>query len=94
MTFLIHVDEGLGERLGRTVTTSSQLTVSLDDDSSTKIIQDKCLVSFCETEFPGKTSVFDASPTRRASTSVVTRDQDVVSFGFCDTSGDNADSSF
>lgn len=94
VALLTHVGEGLGQRLGHTVTTSSQLTVSLDDDSSTKIVENKCLVGFCETEFPGKTSVLDASPARRAGTSVVTRDQDVVSLGFCNTSGDNADASF
>lgn len=94
VAILTHMGEGLGQRLGHTVTTSSQLAVSLNNDASTKIVEYECLVSFCQTEFPGETSVLDASPARRACTTVVTRDQDVVSFGFCNTSGDNADASF
>lgn len=51
-------------------------------------------MGFCKTELPGQTGVLDPSPTRRASATVVARDQDVVSFGLGDTSCNNADTSF
>lgn len=76
------------------ISPSSKLAISLDNNTTTQVVQNKRLVGLGETELPGETSVLDASPSGSASATIVARDQDVVSFGFCNTSGDNADASF
>jgi hypothetical protein len=65
------------------------LTVSLNDNTTTKIIQNKSLMSLGETQLPRKTGILDTSPARGTSTAVVTGDENVVSLGLSDTRGDN-----
>jgi hypothetical protein len=60
------------------VATSANLTVGLDADSATKIVENECLVRLGKTKLPRKTSVLDACPARGTGTTVVARDEDVV----------------
>jgi hypothetical protein len=73
------------------VTTSAELTIGLDNNAASEIVEDKGLMSLGKTEFPGKTGVLDTGPSGGTSTAVVARDEDVVSLGFGDTGGDDAD---
>lgn len=74
------------------ISPSSKLAVSLDNDTTTQVVQDERLVGLGETELPGETSVLDTSPSGSASATIVARDQDVVSLGLGHTCGDDTDS--
>ncbi|CAG1970743.1 unnamed protein product [Fusarium graminearum] len=73
------------------ITTSLELSISLDNDTTTKIVQDQGLMSLSQTQLPRKTSILDASPSRSTGTTIVTRDQDVVGLRLGDTRGDDTD---
>ena len=73
------------------ITTSSDLTISLDNNTATKIVQNQSLVSLSKTKLPWKTSIFDTSPSRGTSTTIVTRDQDVIGLGLGDTRSNDTD---
>jgi hypothetical protein len=73
------------------ITTSLELSISLDNDTTTKIVEDQSLVSLSQTQLPRKTSVLDTSPSRSTSTTIVTRDQNVIGLGLGDTRGHNTD---
>jgi hypothetical protein len=75
------------------ITSSPQLTVSLDDDATTEVVENKSLVSLGKTQLPGETGVLDTSPSRGTSTTVVTRDEDMVSLGFGNTRSDDTNTS-
>lgn len=74
------------------ISPSSKLTVSLDNNTTTQVVQDERLVGLGETKLPGETSVLDTSPSGGACTTIVARDQDVVSLGLGHTCGDDTDS--
>jgi hypothetical protein len=76
------------------ITTSLELTVSLDNNTTTKVVEDQSLVSLSQTQLPGETGVLDTSPSRGTGTTVVARDEDVVGLGLGDTRGDDTDSDF
>jgi len=67
------------------ITPSSQLSVGLNNDATTKIIQNKGLMGLGKAQLPGKTCIFDASPSRSASTTIVTGNENVVSLCLGDT---------
>ena len=73
------------------VASSANLTVSLNNDTATKIVEHERLMRLCETKFPRQAGVFDTSPRRRASTTIVVRNQDVVRLGLSYATGDDAD---
>lgn len=73
------------------VSPRSKLTVSLDDNTATQVVQDKRLVGFGQTELPGETSVLDTGPSGSASATIVAGDQDVISLGLGHTGGDDTD---
>ncbi|GJD02058.1 hypothetical protein ColKHC_10883 [Colletotrichum higginsianum] len=73
------------------ITTGAELTVSLDNDTATEVVQDQGLVGLGKTELPRKTSVLDTGPAGGTSTSVVAGDQDVVGLSLGDTGSDDAD---
>jgi hypothetical protein len=73
------------------ITTSLELAISLDNNTTTKIVKYQSLVSLSQTQLPRETSVLDTSPSRGTSTTIVTRDQDVIGLGLGDTRGDDTD---
>lgn len=73
------------------ISPSSKLAVSLDNNTTTQVVQDKRLVGLGETELPGEAGMLDASPSGSASATIVARDQDVVSLGLGHTCGDDTD---
>ena len=73
------------------VTSSTELPVSLDGDTPTKVVEDKRLVGLGETKLPRKTSVLDASPAGRTSTSVVTGNQNMVRLSLGHSTCDDPD---
>lgn len=75
------------------VSPCSKLTVSLDNNTTTQVVEDKRLVGLGQTELPGETSVLDTGPSGSASATIVAGDQDVVSLGLGHTGGDDADTS-
>lgn len=81
------------EKWGHTIATRPELTVRLDNDTATEVVQNQRLVSLGKTQFPGQTGVLDTGPAGGAGTTIVTRDQDVVSLGLGDTRSDNTDTS-
>ena len=48
-------------------------------------------MSLSQTQLPRKTSVLDTGPSRSTSTTIVTRDQDVIGLSLSDTRGDDTD---
>lgn len=75
------------------ISSRPQLTVSLDNNTATQVVQDKRLVSLGQTKLPGQTSVLDTGPSGGASATIVAGDQDVVSLGLGYTSGNNTNTS-
>jgi hypothetical protein len=75
------------------IASSPQLTVSLDNDTTTEVVENKSLMSLGKTQLPGETGVLDTSPSRGTSTTVVTRDEDMVSLGFGHTRSDDTNTS-
>jgi hypothetical protein len=71
------------------VTTCSELTVSLDDDTSSEIIQYQGLMSFSQAKFPRKTSILDTSPSGGTGTTIVAGNQDMIGLGLSDTGSDD-----
>ena len=59
----------------RDVPSGTELTVSLDGDTTTQIVEHEGLVGLSETELPRKTGILGTSPTRTAATA---EDEDVV----------------
>lgn len=76
------------------IATSLDLTVGLDNNTTTEIVENKCLMSLCKTQLPWKTSVLDTSPSRSTGTTIVARDEDVVSLGLGDTGSDDTNTCF
>ena len=76
------------------IATSTELTISLDNNTATKVVQNQGLMGLGKTQLPRQTSVLDTSPSGSTSTTIVTRDQDVVGSGLCDTRSDDTDTSF
>jgi hypothetical protein len=73
------------------ITTSLELTVSLNNDTTTQVVENQRLMSLSQTQLPRKTGVLDTSPSRGTGTTIVTRDQDVIGLGLGYTRGDDAD---
>ncbi|TFA98676.1 hypothetical protein CCMA1212_009587 [Trichoderma ghanense] len=73
------------------ISASSKLTVSLHHDTASQVVENQSLVSLGKTQLPGETSVLDTSPSGGTGTTVVARDEDVVSLGLGHARGDNAD---
>jgi hypothetical protein len=75
------------------VASCPQLTISLDNDATTKIVEDKSLMSLGKTQLPWKTSVLDTGPSGGTGTTIVTRDENVISLGFGNTGSDDTNTS-
>jgi hypothetical protein len=71
----------------------ADLPISLDSHSVTKIVQDQSLMCFSQTEFPWKTSIFDTA-SRSSCATIMTRDENVISFGLCNTTSYDANTYF
>ena len=75
------------------IPTSTDLTISLHNNTTTQIIEDECLVSLSKTKLPRETGVLDTSPAGSTSTTIVTRNQNVIGPGLSDTGSDDTDTS-
>lgn len=76
------------------IATRPNLTIGLEGDSAPKIVEDEGLVGLSETELPRKTSVLDSGPSRSSSSSVVSRDEDVIRLRLRHSRSDDSDSDF
>ena len=63
------------------ISSCSDLTISLNNNTTSKVIEHKSLVSFGKTQFPGETSIFDTGPSRCTGAPVMTGNEDVIGFG-------------
>ena len=77
----------------RNVSPRAQLTISLHDHATTKIVEHKSLMSFSETELPWQASVLDTSPAGGTGTAIVAGDQEMVGLGLRHTGRDDTDTS-
>ncbi|KAH3688174.1 hypothetical protein WICPIJ_000816 [Wickerhamomyces pijperi] len=93
-------DSGKGEAFGTQenshsqVEGGSQLTVGLKNQVPSQVVQNQRLLSFTKTQFPSGTSVQDRRDWRSTSATVMTRDQDVISLGLSNTTGNDPDTQF
>jgi hypothetical protein len=76
------------------IATGTDLTISLDNDTSTKVVEDQGLVGLSKSQLPGETGVLDTSPSGGTGTTIVTRDEDVVGLGLGDTRGNDTHTDF
>ena len=76
------------------VTTCADLTIRLDNHTTTKVIENQGLMSLSKTELPRQTSVFDTSPSRSTSATIMSGDQDVVSLSLGNTRCNDTNTSF
>jgi hypothetical protein len=74
------------------ITTSTDLAIGLNDYTATQVVEDKGLMGLSKTQFPGQSGVFDAGPSRGTSTTIVTRDQDVIGLGLGHSGGNDTNS--
>lgn len=76
------------------VTSSANLTISLDNDTIAKIIEHERLMGLRETKLPRQTRVFDASPLRRTGAAVMTGNSYMICLGLGHPTSDDSDTDF
>ena len=74
------------------ITASAKLAVGLHGYTTAQVVQDQGLVRLRETKLPWQAGMLNACPPRRASSTIVARDEDVVSLGLGHAARDNANS--
>lgn len=85
-TFALHIRTAILVKTLNTLNTfnnsytSSELSICLQDNSGPQVIHGQDLVSLCNAQLPGKSSVLDPGPAAGAGASVMARDDDVLSF--------------
>mmetsp|Transcript_6971 Transcript_6971/g.13276 ORF Transcript_6971/g.13276 Transcript_6971/m.13276 type:complete len:305 (+) Transcript_6971:2716-3630(+) len=73
---------------------SLKLSIGLYDNTVTKAVEDQGLVGLGETKLPWETSRLDSSPLGRSGTSVVSGNEDVISFALRYAGGNDTDTNF
>jgi hypothetical protein len=76
------------------VASSLELAVRLEADAATKIVENQHLLSFRQTQFPGRAGVFDGGQRTRTRAAVMPRDQDHVRVCLGDTRRNRAHTHF
>ena len=71
------------------ITTRAELTIRLHDHTTAQVIEHKRLMCLSETQFPRQTGKLDTCPARSTRTTIMTRNEDMISLGFGYTSGND-----
>ena len=76
------------------IATGLDLTIGLNANTAAQSVEHQRLLRLCQTQFPRRARVLDRRQWRRTRAAIMTRDDDVICFGFCHASGDCADADF
>ncbi|KAH3660385.1 hypothetical protein OGAPHI_006971 [Ogataea philodendri] len=76
------------------VSSGLELTIGLNSDSSSQVVQNKSLVSLSKTKLPWQTSILDTGPSGSTGTTIVSRNQNVVCLGLSDTRSNDTNTNF
>mmetsp|Transcript_53181 Transcript_53181/g.94974 ORF Transcript_53181/g.94974 Transcript_53181/m.94974 type:complete len:304 (-) Transcript_53181:1972-2883(-) len=73
------------------ITASAKLSVGLQDNAATQVVQDQSLMGFSQTQLPRQTSVLYTSPATGTCSTIVARNGDVVRMALGDSRGNDTD---
>lgn len=76
------------------ISTGSDLTISLDSDSTTQIVEHQGLMGLSKTKLPRETGVLDRGPLGSTSATVMTGNDNVVRLGLGNTGSNDTDTDF
>ena len=76
------------------ITTTHEFSVCLNADFISQAVHDQCLMRLSETKLPRKSCIVDGTSRCSTGSSVITRNQDNLCTGFCNTGCDSSDTCF
>ena len=85
---------GTEESCHHNVTARLELTIDLELDAATQVIEHKCLFRFGNTKFPREAGMLDRSKRRSTRTTIVARNEHYIGMSFRDTRGNRTHAHF